>query len=120
MYRLASIPSGVPSDTFARKLSPVEIAGIPKCSATNLAWVPFPAPGGPIMISRIFGVSPSAMACCASPHGVRRRSRRSMLAHRLLPRPDQPHRETLPAVPGEGATRLPQESFVVALLELAL
>src|SRR6478672_2939672 len=36
-------------------MSPVEIAGIPKCSATNLAWVPLPAPGGPIMISRMSG-----------------------------------------------------------------
>ncbi len=44
---------GVPWSTLARKMSPVEMAGIPKWSATNLAWVPFPAPGGPIMISRI-------------------------------------------------------------------
>ena len=43
----------MPSETLARKMSPVEIAGIPKCSATNFAWVPLPAPGGPIMISRI-------------------------------------------------------------------
>ena len=53
MYRLASMPSAVPLETLARKMSPVEIAGMPKCSATNFAWVPFPAPGGPIMISRI-------------------------------------------------------------------
>src|SRR6478672_12473706 len=121
MKRLASTPSGVPSETLARKMSPVEIAGIPKCSATNLAWVPLPAPGGPIMISRIFGMSPSAMACCAPPRGDCRHSRRSsMLAHRLRPRLYQPHRETLPAAPGERATPLPQESFVVALLQLAL
>src|SRR3954469_15321482 len=53
MYRLASIPSSVPWETLARKMSPVEIAGISKWSAMNLAWVPLPAPGGPMMISRI-------------------------------------------------------------------
>src|SRR3954471_2432327 len=51
MYRLASTPSGVPCETLARKMSPVEIAGILKCSAMYFAWVPLPAPGGP-MINR--------------------------------------------------------------------
>src|SRR6476659_10515514 len=60
MYRLASIPSGVPSETLARKMSPVEIAGIPKCWATNLAWVPLPAPGGPISTSLTAGTAPSS------------------------------------------------------------
>src|SRR3954452_5204115 len=32
-------------------MSPVEMAGTPKWSATTLAWVPLPAPGGPIRIS---------------------------------------------------------------------
>src|SRR4029079_1561338 len=54
MYRLASTPSGVPWDTLARKMSPVEIAGILKCSATNFAWVPLPAPGGPMISRRIW------------------------------------------------------------------
>src|SRR3954453_20619209 len=53
MYRLASTPSGVPWETLARKMSPVEMAGILKCSATYLAWVPLPAPGGPISTSLI-------------------------------------------------------------------
>src|SRR3954466_6165532 len=75
MYRLASMPSGVPCETLARKMSPVEIAGILKCSAMNLAWVPLPAPGGPMISRRIWWSAPSASA---------------------------------------------QESFVVALLELAL
>src|SRR4051812_5285416 len=51
MNRLASTPSGVPCETLARKMSPVEIAGILKCSAMYFAWVPLPAPGGP-MINR--------------------------------------------------------------------
>ena len=51
MYSWAFLPSGVPWETLARKMSPVEIAGMPKWSATILAWVPFPAPGGPIRIS---------------------------------------------------------------------
>ena len=59
MNRLASTPSSVPSDTLARKMSPVEIAGMPKWSATTWAWVPFPAPGGPIMIRRIYRRNPS-------------------------------------------------------------
>src|SRR5690348_14566347 len=53
MYFFASRPSGVPCETLARKMSPVEIAGTPNRPATNLAWVPFPAPGGPIRMSLI-------------------------------------------------------------------
>src|SRR3954468_1352363 len=53
MKRLASTPSGVPWDTLARKMSPVEIAGILKCSAMNFAWVPLPAPGGPMISKRM-------------------------------------------------------------------
>src|SRR6476661_10930420 len=34
-------------------MSPVEIAGIPNRSATTWAWVPLPAPGGPMKISLI-------------------------------------------------------------------
>src|SRR5690349_11179109 len=85
MKRCASLPRGVPWETLARKMSPVEIAGIPKCSATNLAWVPLPAPGGPISTSLI---------------GRRWSSRRE----------------------GGATCRNPssQESFVVALLQLAL
>src|SRR6478735_4419996 len=41
-------------------MSPVEIAGIPKCWATNLAWVPLPAPGGPISTSLTAGTAPSS------------------------------------------------------------
>src|SRR4051812_10802032 len=43
-------------------MSPVEMAGMPKCSAMCFAWVPLPAPGGPMMISLNAGVlsSPSA------------------------------------------------------------
>src|SRR3954464_531963 len=65
-------------------MSPVEIAGILKCSATALAWVPFPAPGGPISTSLIGGGSAPAR-----------------------PR----HRSACPSS---------QETFVVALLQLAL
>src|SRR5690348_12400890 len=53
MYFFASRPSGVPCETLARKMSPVEIAGTPNRPATNLAWVPLPAPGGPIRMSLI-------------------------------------------------------------------
>ena len=35
MYFLASSPSSVPSLTLARKMSPVEIFGMPKCEAMN-------------------------------------------------------------------------------------
>src|SRR4029450_3045422 len=66
-------------------MSPVETAGIPKCSATNLAWVPLPAPGGPMMISRMSG---------------------------------DPSRSAVPRSTSHDSSA--QESFVVALLELAL
>ncbi len=59
MYSLAFRPSSVPSETLERKMSPVEIAGMPKCSATTLAWVPLPAPGGPIRMSLIYRRNPS-------------------------------------------------------------
>src|SRR6266536_2741440 len=51
MYFLASLPRSVPPDTFARKMSPVEIFGMLKFSAMNSAWVPLPAPGGPTRTS---------------------------------------------------------------------
>src|SRR3954453_5207775 len=86
MYRFASSPSSVPSDTLARKMSPVEMAGILKWSAMNLAWVPLPAPGGPISTSLIAGSRWSSRreerAACRDPSS--------------------------------------EESFVVALLQLAL
>src|SRR4030095_14187516 len=46
-YCLASLPSSVCWAMFARKMSPVETAGIPKRAASRFACVPFPAPGGP-------------------------------------------------------------------------
>src|SRR3954453_6194385 len=58
--RLASPPRGVPWETLARKMSPVEIAGILKCSAMNFAWVPLPAPGGPMISRRIWCSARSA------------------------------------------------------------
>src|SRR5947209_9568653 len=51
MYFFASLPSGVPWLTFARKMSPVEILGTPRWAETNSACVPFPAPGGPTRTS---------------------------------------------------------------------
>ena len=45
---LAALPSSVPSLTFVRNMSPVEMNGRRKSSRSRSAWVPFPAPGGPI------------------------------------------------------------------------
>ena len=45
MYSLACLPSGVPSLTLARKMSPVEICGTARWAATNWACVPFPHRG---------------------------------------------------------------------------
>jgi hypothetical protein len=52
MYDCASRPIFVPADTAARSMSPVEICGTPSATESRLACVPFPAPGGPNMISR--------------------------------------------------------------------
>ena len=52
MISLTLTPSGVWSLMLARKMSPVEMAGMPRRSAIRAAWVPLPAPGGPRMISR--------------------------------------------------------------------
>src|SRR4051794_7855345 len=54
------MPSAVPFETLARKMSPVEMAGILKCSATYFAWVPLPAPGGPMINSRMCRSASSA------------------------------------------------------------
>src|SRR4051794_14143911 len=62
MNSWAFLPRSVPRETLARKMSPVEIAGTPKCSATALAWVPFPAPGGPIRIILISAQEPFVVA----------------------------------------------------------
>src|SRR5208337_3695351 len=47
MYSLAFRPISVPALTAARRMSPVEIWGIPYLSMSFFAWVPFPAPGPP-------------------------------------------------------------------------
>src|SRR5262249_19712051 len=83
MYFFAIRPRSVPPDTLARKMSPVEIFGILKCSAMNSAWVPLPAPGGPTSTS---------LMRLASFRGTREHNR----------------------------WRSAQESFVVALHQLAL
>mmetsp|Transcript_14054 Transcript_14054/g.46875 ORF Transcript_14054/g.46875 Transcript_14054/m.46875 type:complete len:206 (+) Transcript_14054:357-974(+) len=46
----ASTPTGVPSATAARSMSPVESCGVPSRSTTTGACVPLPDPGGPSMI----------------------------------------------------------------------
>src|SRR3954469_21084263 len=53
MNFFACCPSSVPWLTFARKMSPVEIFGIPRCAEMNWACVPLPAPGGPTRTRRI-------------------------------------------------------------------
>src|SRR3954464_13250456 len=55
MNFFACCPSSVPWLTLARKMSPVEILGTPRCAEMNWAWVPFPAPGGPTRTSLIGG-----------------------------------------------------------------
>src|ERR1044072_7002800 len=44
---LAWSPTGVPALTAARSMSPVESWTMPRSASRRLAWVPFPAPGGP-------------------------------------------------------------------------
>src|SRR3954453_7269610 len=53
MNFFACCPSSVPWLTLARKMSPVEIFGIPRCAEMNWACVPFPAPGAPTRTRRI-------------------------------------------------------------------
>ena len=50
MIALASSPSGVPSRTAARSMSPVAMWARPRSDAMRAACVPLPAPGGPIRI----------------------------------------------------------------------
>src|SRR5690606_1101543 len=53
MYACASRPTGVCCWTACRSMSPVERWRRPWAAASALAWVPFPAPGGPKRMSRI-------------------------------------------------------------------
>src|SRR5664279_157163 len=46
-YERAFRPSGVPRRMCSRNMSPVAMWGTPMAAATAVAWVPFPAPGGP-------------------------------------------------------------------------
>src|SRR5215218_5059199 len=55
MYSLATLPSSVPLATCSRRRSPVAIRARSKWSAIRVAWVPFPAPGGPISSTRMAG-----------------------------------------------------------------
>ena len=50
MIALARLPISVPLCTASRRMSPVEIFGIPRLLANRSACVPLPAPGGPSMI----------------------------------------------------------------------
>jgi hypothetical protein len=52
MTARAARPSSLPWLTASRRISPVEILGIPRSRATRSAWVPFPAPGAPSITSR--------------------------------------------------------------------
>src|SRR5688572_27508262 len=45
-------PTGVPAAMASRSMSPVEMRGMPRCSASRAACVPFPAPGGPRKMTR--------------------------------------------------------------------
>src|ERR1700752_3579171 len=59
------MPSDVPLAIFSRSMSPVDKCGTPKCLASTLACVPFPAPGGPRKITARSNCStdlPSAVA----------------------------------------------------------
>src|SRR4051794_12553400 len=48
MKAFASVPSAVPSLTCARSMSPVARYGRSKSRRRRSAWVPLPAPGGPM------------------------------------------------------------------------
>src|SRR6476660_7298515 len=47
----AATATGCPSRAISRRMSPVEIFSRPRSLANRPAWVPFPAPGGPIMMT---------------------------------------------------------------------
>src|SRR4029453_10084736 len=60
MMAWAFCPSGVFSRTAVRRISPVEMAGTPRRSARNFAWVPLPLPGGPRNTTRIPRLAPTS------------------------------------------------------------
>src|SRR3954468_8718241 len=47
----AATATGCPSRAISRRISPVEIFSRPRSRANRVACVPFPAPGGPIMMT---------------------------------------------------------------------
>jgi hypothetical protein len=60
MYALAFRPSSVAAATSSRSSSPVAIRARSKWAAIRAAWVPLPAPGGPINSTRILAPSDAA------------------------------------------------------------
>src|SRR5579883_813510 len=65
-YSWALRPRSVPARTASRNMSPVEMCGSPWRVRKISAWVPFPAPGGPMKISRI--EDPSLHEALVVPH----------------------------------------------------
>src|SRR5687768_14637656 len=49
----ACTPSGVPRSRFSRNRSPVDTCGTDRSAARRAAWVPLPAPGGPMRINTV-------------------------------------------------------------------
>src|SRR6266508_4053747 len=86
MYCWAVRPRAVPSATLARKMSPVATSAQPKCSAMRTAWVPLPAPGGPISTTRkarLLPVRPCASWSTQEPFVVPHQQLRLDLLHGL-------------------------------------
>src|SRR4051812_30107098 len=93
MYCLAFLPSSVPLATASRRMLPVAKYGRPKSCVRRSAWVPLPAPGGPIRIR--FSSDTGALAASFRTGASR------------------------PPVPGRSGILL-QEAFVVAHHQLGL
>src|SRR5262249_5453273 len=81
--------SGVPARCASRSMSPVEICGTPKRSPSRRACVPLPAPGGPIITTRIY-IRPKT----TSSVGVLRDLATRVARANDVPRPAKPARHT--------------------------
>src|SRR5882724_10152921 len=88
MTLFALRPSSVPSLTWARRMSPVEMCGSWKSSRSRSAWVPLPAPGGPSRIRFISDKTeaayPLARGLCQRPGACSARTGSAALLEEAL------------------------------------
>src|ERR1043166_7750969 len=101
MYFFARLPKVVPSLAARRRMSPVEICGMSKCSCNSFACVPLPAPGGPRRTIRPLTPSPANPPALHEPLVVARQQVGLHLRHGVERHPDDDQQRRAAEVEGD-------------------